>query len=156
MSWSRPGFLVFFGDADGKIVDSGTQARQDHGRAASNQRCTVAIDIAKDTLISLEDAAKLFPKAGGGHIHPKTVRNWITLGYQGIKLEGAQVGSRFYTTTDALRLFSQRLNERRQSPPRTFARPAVADEDSSTEIEVMADDEFTVQMPLQPSTRNFS
>ncbi|HLJ09717.1 MAG TPA: hypothetical protein VKU82_00940 [Planctomycetaceae bacterium] len=117
----------------------------------------MAIDIAKDTLISLEDAAKLFPKAGGGHIHPKTVRNWITLGFQGIKLEGAQVGSRFYTTTDALRLFSQRLNERRQTPPRTFARPAVSsDEDSGPELEVMADDDFTVQVPLQPSTRNFS
>jgi hypothetical protein len=73
----------------------------------------VAIDITKDKLISLEDAAKMFPKPGGGHLHSKTIKNWIIQGYQGIVLEGAQVGSKFYTTTDALRLFSRQLSERR-------------------------------------------
>jgi hypothetical protein len=85
----------------------------------------VAIDITKDKLISLEDAAKMFPKAGGGHVHAKTVRNWITSGYHGIKLDGAQVGSKFYTTADALRTFSRRLNELRQVRSRKVDEPHV-------------------------------
>jgi hypothetical protein len=135
----------------------------------------VAIDITKDKLISLEDAAKMFPKPGGGHIHPKTVKNWITSGYQGIQLEGAQVGSKFYTTSDALRLFSQQLNERRQPDTQEFGQPGTepkrdlkppADAVASDDFAVAADDfavaetdtltggEITVEMPCQRSSRD--
>jgi hypothetical protein len=136
----------------------------------------VPIDITKDKLISLKDAAKLFPKAGGGHIHSKTVKNWITHGYQGIKLEGAQVGSKFYTTTDALRRFSEQLNERRQpeSPgigqagsPAAVNDPAAAPTPAEDDFTVVGDefsvsgDEtltgsggLTVEIPCQPATRN--
>jgi hypothetical protein len=138
----------------------------------------VPIDITKDKLISLKDAAKLFPKPGGGHIHSKTVKNWITHGYQGVKLEGAQVGSKFYTTSEALRRFSEQLNERRQpegaeagqtgSPPVTGT-PAAAATPAEDDFTV-AGDEFsisgdetltgsgglTVEIPCQPATRNSS
>jgi hypothetical protein len=136
----------------------------------------VAIDITKDKLISLKDAAKLFPKAGGGHIHSKTVKNWITHGYQGIKLEGAQVGSKFYTTTDALRRFSEQLNERRQPDAQGIGQagasaavnnPAVAATPAEDDF-IVTGDEFsvsgdetlsgsgglTVEIPCQPATRN--
>ena len=89
----------------------------------------MGIDITRDTLISLEDAAKMFPKAGGGHVHAKTVRNWITNGYHGIRLDGAQVGSKFYTTADALRSFSRRLNELRQMRSRKVNEPHIQAED---------------------------
>ncbi len=136
----------------------------------------MAIDITKDKLISLKDAAKLFPKAGGGHIHSKTVKNWITHGYQGIKLEGAQVGSKFYTTTDALRRFSEQLNERRQPDAQGSGQadsaaavnnPSVAATPAEDDFTVAADefsvggDEtltgsggLTVEIPCQPATRN--
>lgn len=135
----------------------------------------MAIDITKDKLISLEDAAKMFPKPGGGHIHPKTVKNWITVGYQGIKLEGAPVGSKFYTTTDALRLFSTQLNERRQSVSQEFQKPdeaaekaslAPADPRPASEFLESGDDytltegdtvaptgALTVEIPYQPASR---
>lgn len=105
---------------------------------------TVAIDITQDKLVSLEDAAKMFPKPGGGHIHPKTVKNWITQGYQGITLEGAQVGSKFYTTKDALRLFSQRLSERRPAGSRDFARPPSSEEKHGVPEESLAAEDFVV------------
>jgi hypothetical protein len=136
----------------------------------------VAIDITKDKLISLKDAAKLFPKAGGGHIHSKTVKNWITHGYQGIKLEGAQVGSKFYTTTDALRRFSEQLNERRQpeapgigqpGSPVAANNPAAAATPAEDDFTIAGDDfsasgdetltgsgGLTVEIPCQPATRN--
>ncbi len=112
----------------------------------------MAIDITKDKLISLEDAAKMFPKPGGGHIHPKTVKNWIVQGYQGIMLEGAQVGSKYYTTTDALRTFSQQLSERRPSaapvdehPQKSSVQKNGAPEDSSPGDDFsVANDDFNV------------
>jgi len=135
---------------------------------------TVAIDITQDKLVSLEDAAKMFPKPGGGHIHPKTVKNWITQGYQGIVLEGAQVGSKFYTTKDALRLFSQRLSERRPAGGRDFApspsaeeKHILPEESLSAEDFVVSDDfniagsdtvagngALTVELPCAPVVRN--
>lgn len=105
---------------------------------------TVAIDITQDKLVSLEDAAKMFPKPGGGHIHPKTVKNWITQGYQGIVLEGAQVGSKFYTTKDALKTFSQRLSERRPAGSRDFARASAADEKQNLTDESLSHEDFVV------------
>jgi hypothetical protein len=111
----------------------------------------LAIDIARDKLISLEDAAKMFPKPGGGHIHPKTVKNWIVQGYQGIMLEGAQVGSKFYTTIDALRLFSRQLSARRPVPapdeepsPVTSKNGAAAESSHSDDFSGSGDD-FSVE-----------
>jgi hypothetical protein len=104
----------------------------------------VAIDITKDKLISLEDAAKMFPKPGGGHIHPKTVKNWITQGYQGIMLEGAQVGSKYYTTTDSLRLFSRQLSERRPAAAPDDEQASAAAETNGMAEESSPSDEFSV------------
>jgi hypothetical protein len=135
----------------------------------------VGIDITRDKLISLEDAAKMFPKAGGGHVHAKTVRNWITNGYHGIKLDGAQVGSKFYTTADALRTFSRRLNELRQArsrkvdephlepdgvvPPPNGAAPAVdftvANEVTAAGSDTLSEEDTTVDLRrLQPARNN--
>jgi hypothetical protein len=135
----------------------------------------VGIDITRDKLISLDDAAKMFPKAGGGHVHGKTVRNWITNGYHGIKLDGAQVGSKFYTTADALRTFSRRLNELRQVrsrkvnephlQPESAALPAnrtappvdftVASEETAAGSDTLTEEDTTVDLRrLQPARQN--
>jgi hypothetical protein len=134
----------------------------------------VSIDITKDKLISLEDAAEMFPKPGGGHVHSKTVKNWIINGFQGIKLDGAQVGSKFYTTTDALRSFSRRLNERRQAgsaevnrphtPPKKARKRAlpstavvdftVGSESSAAGADTVTGEDSTVEMPCQQPVRN--
>jgi hypothetical protein len=135
----------------------------------------VGIDITRDKLISLEDAAKMFPKAGGGHVHAKTVRNWITNGYHGIKLDGAQVGSKFYTTADALRTFSRRLNELRQTRSRKVDEPhveaqsavpapnraapavdfTVANEETAAGSDTLSEEDTTVDLRrLQPARQN--
>jgi hypothetical protein len=135
----------------------------------------VGIDITRDKLISLEDAAKMFPKAGGGHVHAKTVRNWITNGYHGIKLDGAQVGSKFYTTADALRSFSRRLNDLRQArsskvndphiPTETAGTAAerdapavdftVANEETAAGTDTLSEEDTTVDLRrLQPARQN--
>jgi hypothetical protein len=134
----------------------------------------VSIDITKDKLISLDDAAKLFPKAGGGHVHSKTVKNWIINGFQGVKLDGAQVGSKFYTTTDALRSFSRRLNERHQAGTPEVNRPhtrpkkarkkrtpsaadvdfTIAGEDSAAGADTVTGEGATVVIPYQQPVRS--
>jgi hypothetical protein len=135
----------------------------------------VGIDITRDKLISLEDAAKMFPKAGGGHVHAKTVRNWITNGYHGIKLDGAQVGSKFYTTADALRSFSRRLNDLRQARSPKVNQPhiqpdstgsaanrpgaavdfTVANEETAAGSDTLTEEDTTVDLRrLQPARHN--
>jgi hypothetical protein len=142
---------VFFRFVGMKNVDRRTEARHYHDTGDSLRDVNVAIDITKDKLISLEDAAKMFPKPGGGHIHPKTVKNWIIQGYQGILLEGAQVGSKYYTTTDALRTFSRQLSERRpapstdEQPQKTSPQRNGAPDESSQEDDFsVASDDFNV------------
>src|SRR5262249_11442657 len=117
----------------------------------------------------------MFPKAGGGHVHAKTVRNWITNGYHGIKLDGAQVGSKFYTTADALWSFSRRLNDLRQvrsskvnqphiqtesaGPAANRPAPAVdftvGNEASAAGADTLSEEDTTVDLRrLQPARHN--
>jgi len=71
------------------------------------------IDITRDDLFTLADAARMFPKPGGGTVKPPAVYRWATIGCRGIVLETAPVGGKLYTTADCIREFSRRLCEAR-------------------------------------------
>jgi len=75
------------------------------------------IDItANDELISLTTAAKLFPGSrGAARTHPATITRWILTGLRRtdgkiIKLAGARMGYRWFTTIKALNELSGELS----------------------------------------------
>ena len=64
------------------------------------------IDPLADELISLVEAAALFPRRrGGSKVSTSTLWRWYTRGSRGVRLEVARVGGSVYTTRDAIRNF---------------------------------------------------
>lgn len=59
------------------------------------------IDIATETIITLEDAAKRLV------VSRFTVSRWVTNGSRGIKLEAIRVGGRWRTSVEALQRFAE-------------------------------------------------
>lgn len=59
------------------------------------------IDTAKEKLITIKDARKLFP------VRPSlsTVFRWLNKGTRGVKLESVRIGGRRYTTAEAIDRF---------------------------------------------------
>jgi len=73
----------------------------------------MAIDPLQETLISLKDAAKLFPKnARGKHPHISCIYRYTTTGCRGVVLESVQAGSVRCTSREAVARFFKRLTER--------------------------------------------
>jgi hypothetical protein len=64
------------------------------------------INISKEKLLSLRDAAQLLPRSRNGRpTHPSTILRWILHGLRGRKLEGARLGGRWITSAEALERF---------------------------------------------------
>jgi hypothetical protein len=81
------------------------------------------IDLQNETLITLAQAAELFPRnAQAKRVHVETLRRWIRRGRRGRKLEALRMGGRWYTSVEALQRFGQPPTESRQSQQRRFPR----------------------------------
>ena len=64
------------------------------------------IDPLSDSLLTLPEAAALFPRRrAGSKVSTSTLWRWYTRGSRGVRLEVARVGGHVYTTTDAIRDF---------------------------------------------------
>jgi excisionase family DNA binding protein len=71
-------------------------------RGASQKTSTgrKMIDLATETVITLEEAAKRLL------VNPSTVLRWVTQGTKGLKLEAFRVGGRWRTSMEALQRFA--------------------------------------------------
>ena len=77
----------------------------------------MAINPLQEQLISLKDAAKLFPKnARGKHPHISCVYRYTTAGCRGIVLESIQAGSVRSTSREAVTRFFERLTKEARTP----------------------------------------
>lgn len=64
------------------------------------------IDPLSDDLLSLPQAAALFPRRrGGSKVSTSTLWRWYARGSRGVRLEVARIGGQVYTTRDAIRDF---------------------------------------------------
>jgi len=79
------------------------------------------IDIAKESLLSLADAAKQLPRNGGKRPHPATLYRWTMRGLRGAKLEYVQVGATRCTSIEALGRFFAALAAAPAPPPSSLA-----------------------------------
>jgi hypothetical protein len=68
----------------------------------------MSIDPLSDELLTLPQAAALFPRRRGGtKVSTTTLWRWYARGSRGVRLEVARVGGQVYTTRDAIRDFVQ-------------------------------------------------
>ena len=68
------------------------------------------IDIDKESLVTLADAAKSLPRATRGKpVHVKTVARWALAGLHGIVLDTVMVGGRRMTSVQACKRFFHEL-----------------------------------------------
>ena len=85
----------------------------------------MAIDIRKELLKTLGQAAKKLPKRRAGKpTAPSTLYRWASIGLRGVKLEVLRVGGCTCTSDEALQRFFDRLTEaanRSESAPRVDA-----------------------------------
>jgi len=69
------------------------------------------IDLNKEKLITLVEAARLIPSSRRGKkVHFATLTRWHKHGSRGVKLECLRVGSALMTTVEALQRFIERLS----------------------------------------------
>ena len=70
------------------------------------------IDVAKEQLQSLAEAARNLPRRRAGkRPHPSTLFRWASHGLRGIKLEVVKIGGTTCTSRESLQRFFQRLTE---------------------------------------------
>jgi hypothetical protein len=73
---------------------------------------TKMIDFNEESLISLQEAAKILPRRRAGRpVHVSCVYRWTQIGVKGIVLESVQVGGSRCTSRAALNRFFERLTE---------------------------------------------
>ena len=66
----------------------------------------MSIDPLSDELLTLPQAAALFPRRrAGSKVSTSTLWRWYARGSRGVRLEVARVGGQVYTTRDAIRDF---------------------------------------------------
>jgi hypothetical protein len=76
------------------------------------------IDISKESLITLSQAARLRPPGRAGRpTHPSTPYRWATRGIRGHRLEIIRLGGVAYTSREALQRFAERLTADAAGPP---------------------------------------
>lgn len=81
----------------------------------------MAINHLRDILISIPQAAKLFPKIAGKSKSVKTLYRYTTIGVRGVVLETYCDGHAVYTTEDAVKQFQHEI-----SSTRVLSKPNVA------------------------------
>lgn len=69
------------------------------------------IDVERETLLTLEQAAQWVPVRNGKHIHPQTIWCWMRIGVAGVVLESVKIGHGRLTSKEALRRFFARLTK---------------------------------------------
>jgi len=93
------------------------------------------IDITKEELFTLAEAAKRIPRRRGGKkCNISTMYRWCTEGLHGIRLEAVKIGGTRCTSAEALSRFFQRLTEADEG----LNGPSEADTDPSREAAVAA------------------
>lgn len=80
------------------------------------------IDVRIESLIPLDEAAKLAPGYHGRCASEATVRRWIRVGMRGVVLESVIAGGRRCTSRDAIQRFFTRLTEARDTPVGRYRR----------------------------------
>ena len=76
------------------------------------------IDLAVETVVSLNDAAKHLPRRRAGKVvHLGTLYRWIGHGVKGHKLECIRIGGSTCTSLEALQRFCDRLSGSDSTPP---------------------------------------
>src|SRR5262249_17458663 len=104
------------------------------------------LDLTTERPLTLEAAARLFPAAPRGRrCHLSTVLRWILTGSRApdgsrVKLEGARVGGRWFTTREAIKRFSVALTPQPADapttlPPRTVTQRRRAAERAGAELQ---------------------
>ncbi len=74
------------------------------------------IDCAKDTLLTLAEAAKMLPRRRRSRKpHVSTLYRWTVSGCRGVILESIQIGGTRATSLEALQRFFERLSHRREA-----------------------------------------
>jgi hypothetical protein len=69
------------------------------------------LDITREALLSLTEAARLRPPVRAGRpTHPSTVFRWIARGVRGHRLEAVRLGGSWFTSREALQRFAQNLS----------------------------------------------
>lgn len=64
----------------------------------------------REGMLTVSQVAEMCPSARGGHVTPLTVRNWMTNGVRGVKLESFRLGGVRLTTRENLEKFIEALN----------------------------------------------
>lgn len=78
------------------------------------------IDLAVETVVSLNDAAKHLPRRRAGKVvHLGTLYRWIGHGVKGHKLECIRIGGSTCTSLEALQRFCDRLSGGDTTQPQT-------------------------------------
>lgn len=72
----------------------------------------MAIDVMKDKLLSLKEAAKLVPTIEGKVIHHTSIWRWMHHGSLGVRLETVRVGRRIATTEQAIANYIHEVSKR--------------------------------------------
>ena len=73
------------------------------------------IDIGRERLLTLQQAAKLIPGRTGKALHISSIYRWAGAGISGLVLETVQVGGKKMTSVEALQRFIEALTA---APPR--------------------------------------
>jgi hypothetical protein len=99
----------------------------------------MAIDIEKEEIISLTEAAHKLPKINGRHPAICTLWRWCRKGLRGTHLEYIRVGRGIATSSQAMNRFFNSLAENDQplsvSPPPTRLSPPVTSKSRQRAIE---------------------
>ena len=76
------------------------------------------IDVAREQLLTLREAAKRIPGRGGRRsLHVSALYRWAQRGVRGVVLETIPVGGTLYTSVEAVQRFCEELGRQRRPGP---------------------------------------
>lgn len=84
----------------------------------------MAIDVNRDRLLSLADAARRIPGRCGRPVTKKTVWIWTTRGCRGVRLDATFVGGELKTSEEALSRFTAAMDAKRGRSQKPRTKPA--------------------------------
>lgn len=93
----------------------------DHQEAPGNPEPDTrpsGIDILKEELLSLSEAARRVPKLNGRRVHASTIFRWCRRGLRGVRLAYVRIGRRMATSAEALNRFFNALARADGDAPR--------------------------------------
>lgn len=70
------------------------------------------IDLDRERVLSLADAAQTVPAPDGKHPATSTLWRWCRRGVRGVRLEYVRIGRRIFTSRESLTRFANRLAQR--------------------------------------------